>query len=132
MAVKMRRNFSGAFRASIAANTAWRITRNDAPEIAIIVTGADATSIEACGTRLYDPSVEWQGQRALLRCAGQPAIEARSVIVHEPQPNLYSALPLAKFDDRARRFWRRVFLLVRIPGGQRLLGMLAHASRNKA
>jgi hypothetical protein len=37
---------------------------------------------------------------------------------------------LADFDARARRFWRRVFVLVRIPGGRRLLGMLARASRN--
>jgi hypothetical protein len=132
MAVKMRRNFSGAFSSHISENGTWRITRSEPPEIQLIVIGADSKSIEACGTKLHDPCIEWQGQRALVRCAGRTAAEARSAIVHEPLPNLYAALPLAQFDGRARRFWRRVFLLVRIPGGRRLLGMLAHASRNKS
>jgi len=45
---------------------------------------------------------------------------------------LYAALPLAQFDRRARRFWRRVFLLVRIPGGRSLLGMLTYVSRKRS
>jgi hypothetical protein len=59
-------------------------------------------------------------------------VEAAAAIVHEPARNLYAALPLAEFDGRARRFWRRVFLLVRIPGGRSLLGILAHASRKRS
>jgi hypothetical protein len=130
--MKMRRNFSGAFASQLAANGTWRITRAEPPAIQIIVIGADANDIQACGANLHDPSIEWQAQRALLRCAGRAPLEARSVIVHEPLPELYAALPLAQFEARARRFWRRVFLLVCIPGGRRLLGMLAHASRDKA
>jgi hypothetical protein len=40
-------------------------------------------------------------------------------------------LPLVSFDDKARRFWRRVFRLVRIPGGRHLLGVLARRNRDR-
>ena len=39
--------------------------------------------------------------------------------------------PLAGLDEKARRFWRRVFRLVRIPGGRHLLGVLARRSRGR-
>ncbi len=139
MTFKMRRNFSGAMGARIAADGTWRITRggpaHSGPgELQIIVIGADSRRVMACGGTLHDLDVEWQEHRVLLTTVSAGAatmLEARSVIVHESLPNLYAAMPLADFDARARRFWRRVFLLVRVPGGRRLLGMLAHVSRNK-
>jgi hypothetical protein len=135
MAAKMRRNFSGSCSASFAADGTWRITQSRPHETEIIVVGADSRSAQACGTTLHDLGIEWQGQRVLLTmmsAAGRVAtLEAASAIVHEPLGNLYAALPLAEFDGRARRFWRRVFLLVRIPGGRSLLGILAHASRKR-
>jgi hypothetical protein len=134
MAMKMRRNFSGASSSRLAEDGTWRIGRSAVPEMQIIVIGADANSVEACGTTLNDLCIEWRGQRVLLtttNAARAATIEARGAIVHEAAPSLYAALPLAEFDARARRFWRRVFLLVRIPGGRYLLGMLARASRNK-
>ena len=54
---------------------------------------------------------------------------AQSAIVHEPLPHLYETLPLVRFDAKARRFWRRVFRLMRIPGGRHLIGALARRSR---
>ena len=54
---------------------------------------------------------------------------ATSAIVHEPLGHLYESLPLVKFDAKARRFWRRVFRLVRIPGGRYLLKFLARTSK---
>jgi hypothetical protein len=44
--------------------------------------------------------------------------------VHEPLQDLYEGLPLASIDADARRFWRRVFRLVRLPGGRYLLRLL--------
>jgi len=136
MATKMRRNFSGASRARFAGDGTWRITRTQPHETEIIVGGADSRSAQACGATLHDLGIEWRGPRVLLTMAsadGRVAtVEAASATVHEPSRNLYAALPLADFDGRARRFWRRVFLLVRIPGGRSLLGMLAHASRRKS
>jgi hypothetical protein len=139
MTVKMRRNFSGAMSARIAADGTWRIARSDPAvggpsEFQIIVIGADSRRATAFGSTLHDLDIEWHGNRVLLTtvCAGAAEmVEASSVIVHEALPNLYGALALADFDARARRFWRRVFLLVRVPGGRRLLGMLASLSRNK-
>ena len=36
-------------------------------------------------------------------------------------------LPLAQFDQKAKRFWGRVFRLMRIPGGRYLLRFLARS-----
>jgi hypothetical protein len=141
MAAKMRCNFSGAASAHISNDGTWRLraarthaARGGAPDAQIIVIGADLREVQACGTALRDVCVEWLAQRAVLSMTSDgrvQKVEARGAIVHEPAPDLYAALPLAQFDERARRFWRRVFLLVRVPGGRRLLGLLAHASRNK-
>jgi hypothetical protein len=62
------------------------------------------------------------GERAVSVCAA-------SAIVHEPLERLYESLPLASIDADARRFWRRVFRLVRIPGGRYLLKVLTRARR---
>jgi len=135
MAAKMRRNFSGACSARFANDGTWRITQSSPHESEIIVCGADARRAQAVGAALSDVGIEWQGQRVLLTmlCAGRVAtLEATGAIVHEPARKLYAALPLADFDARARRFWRRVFVLVRIPGGRGLLGFLAHASRKRS
>ena len=134
MAVKMRRNFSGASSARVAADGTLRIVRREAPDVRIIVVGADPRRVKDWSTTLHDLEIEWQGKRVLLTTvtAGRAAmLEARNAIVHEALPDLYRALPLAAFDARARRFWRRVFLLVKIPGGRRLLGMLARSSRDE-
>jgi hypothetical protein len=67
-----------------------------------------------------------------MTSAEQPrTVKARSAIVHEPLAHLYDAFPLAGLDAKARRFWRRVFRLVRIPGGRYLLGVLAHRTRDR-
>jgi len=57
--------------------------------------------------------------------AGVRVLEASTAVIHEAQNRLYEALPLAGFDARARRFWRRVFWLLRIPGGRYLLRLIA-------
>jgi len=57
------------------------------------------------------------------------SVEAANAIVHEPLEHLYERLPLISIDADARRFWRRVFRLVRIPGGRYLLKLLARSRR---
>jgi hypothetical protein len=47
-------------------------------------------------------------------------------------PKLYEALPLARFDAKARRFWGRVFWLVRMPGGRSLLKYFAGGGRKRS
>jgi hypothetical protein len=58
-------------------------------------------------------------------------VRMQSVIVHEPLAQLYESLPLSDFDDNARRFWRRVFRVARVPGGRYLLRFLAQRTRNR-
>jgi hypothetical protein len=54
---------------------------------------------------------------------------AAEVRVHAFPADLYRVLPLAHFDARARAFWRRIFLLVRLPGGRFLLQAAARRAR---
>jgi hypothetical protein len=133
MKANMRRNFPGEFAASNLAEGAWRLARDAPAPVEVWVRGASAASAAAFGARsVRDLCIEWHGEGVELsiNAGGQPTrIEARSIIVHEPLVRLYENLPLAKLDAPTRRFWHRVFALVRIPGGRALLGMLARRRR---
>ncbi len=97
-----------------------------------MIRGADPRTASAFAAAVSDVGIEWQAQGVSLTIMSAGRIvtsTADAVVVHDAVPDLYAALPLAEFDSRARRFWRRVFLLVRIPGGRLLLGMLARLSR---
>jgi hypothetical protein len=93
----------------------------------------DSTAAEAfTAPEVRGVSIEWLAdavQLALTSAQHSVAATAQSAIVHEPLPRLYEILPLVTLDAKARRFWRRVFRLVRIPGGRYLLGALARRSR---
>ncbi len=81
---------------------------------------------------LVDLGIEWHAEKALLTFMSDErvaSVEAASAIVHEPLEHLYERLPLVSIDADARRFWRRVFRLVRIPGGRYLLKALARSRR---
>ncbi len=60
---------------------------------------------------------------------GAQRLEARTAIVHETKQRLYGNLPLADFDRSARRFWTRIFRVMRLPGGRYILRFLARFSR---
>ena len=79
-----------------------------------------------------DIDIEWHAGAAALSMtsAGRSrSIQTHSAIVHEPLARLYEALPLAALDAKARRFWRRVFRLVRMPGGRYLLLAMARLTQ---
>ena len=67
----------------------------------------------------------------LTSASRRRTLHAQSVIVHEPLMRLYETLPLVSLDEKAKRFWRRVFFLVRVPGGRYLLRILARRSRGR-
>jgi hypothetical protein len=98
-----------------------------------MLTGAEVPAAEALrASKVADLDIEWQDDGVALTWSstgGRQAVKVRAAIVHQPLATLYEALPLAEFDDKAKRFWRRVFGLVRIPGGRHLL--LAIARRNR-
>jgi len=113
----------------------WWLSRSEPALIDVFVLGATPEAAEFLrARRVRDLDIEWRADCALLGLIadGNPGTVAlRGAIVHEPLPQLYAALPLAGLDEQARRFWRRVFRLVRIPGGRHLLGVLARVSRGR-
>jgi hypothetical protein len=133
MKPKMRRNLPGAFLTHGLGAGTWRLSRSHPAPIEVFLRMADADAAEAFRlSTVSDIDIEWRAGTVALTltsAARRRTIKVLSAIVHEPQMHLYAALPLASFDDKARRFWRRVFRLVRIPGGRYLLGVLARRSR---
>ena len=133
MYVKMRRNFSGVFSATDRGNGSWRLESLGEHEISIFLENAapGAADVFSAGT-IQGLDIEWHADSAQLTFAagGRPAtVKTAGVIVHEPLRSLYDSLPLARIDADARRFWRRVFRLVRIPGGRYLLRLLTRSRR---
>jgi hypothetical protein len=119
------------------ADRAWQLSSGTQGGVEIILRGTDSQARAALtGLRASKALVAWQrdGTRygasvTLTTADGARQIRARTAILHEPVAALYDRLPLVRLDDAARRFWRRVFWLVRIPGGRRLLGLVARRSR---
>ena len=133
MAAKMRRNFSGEFAARELGNGTWLLTQSNGVEI--FLRGVNALEAMALSAQpLTDLGIEWRDHLALITLksnGGVASAAASGAWAHEPLPHLYDALPLALFDAKARRFWRRVFWLVRVPGGRRLLKYFAGAGRKR-
>jgi hypothetical protein len=132
MSPKMRRNYSGAFLAQDSGGGTWRLDRA-APQTRIFLRDAEAGAAKAFGTApIVDLGIEWQADGALLTfMSGNrvASVQATTAIVHEPLGQLYESLPLANIDANARRFWRRVFRLVRLPGGRYLLKLVTRVGR---
>lgn len=133
MSPKLRRNFSGAFLPQERGNGAWQLSRPAPHEINLFVRDAERGAERSFGTGpLIDLGIEWHAEKVLLTFISGDrvaSVEAANAIVHEPLERLYENLPLASIDAEARRFWRRVFRLVRIPGGRYLLKLLARSRR---
>jgi hypothetical protein len=128
MSPKMRRNFSGAFLAQDRGHGAWQLTRAAPHEMDVFLREAEPGAARAFGMApIVELGIEWHERTALLSfMAGDRVgtVEAGTAIVHEPLGRLYESLPLVSIDADARRFWRRVFRLVRLPGGRYLLKVL--------
>jgi hypothetical protein len=133
MSLRLRRNFSGAFLPQDRGNGAWQLSRPAPHEINVFLRDAERGAQRSFGTGpLIDLGIEWHAEKVLLTFMSDDraaSVEAASAIVHEPLEHLYERLPLISIDADARRFWRRVFRLVRIPGGRYLLKLLARSRR---
>ena len=131
MSPKMRRNFSGVFVTQDRGDGAWQLSRAAPHETWVFLRDAERDAAAAFGAgALNDLGIEWHAEKALLTftSGGKVAsVAAGSAIVHEPLGQLYVSLPLASIDVAARRFWRRVFGLVRLPGGRFLLKLLTRS-----
>jgi hypothetical protein len=130
---KMRRNLAGMFSARNLGPGSWQLVRSEPAPAHIFLRGVESTSADAFGSpSVGDIDIEWRPDTVLLTmtAAGQRrSFRAQSAIVHEPLARLYDALPLLTLDEKARRFWRRVFRVVRVPGGRYLLGIFARRTR---
>ena len=134
MKPKMRRNLPGTFLSQDLDAGAWRLSRTLPVPAELFLRGADSSAFEVLqAAAVSDIDIEWSAETVeltLTAAARRRTLRAQSVIVHEPLTRLYDALPLLSLDDKARRFWRRVFFLMRIPGGRHLLGILARRTRD--
>ena len=133
-----RKTWSGNFSARTrgAHDNGWIISAAGAPRIDVYLSGVelppDLPSTTLAAVTIERIDIEWRngGTRVFLTQAGAVRpLQARTAFVHEPKPDLYQALPLETYGARARTFWNRIFLLVRIPGGPRLLNFIARRAR---
>jgi hypothetical protein len=127
------RTLTGAFRATHLAADTWRLTTGVAGSAEIYLFGVDRDAFAALdGSTPSSVTVAWSsaGTRVTLISPGASTrFEARAAAIHEPRPKLYQGLPLVVLDDAAKRFWRRVFFIARLPGGRRLLRWIAQRAR---
>ena len=132
MSKNVERTITASLTARELAAGVWQLSSGAAGRVDIILRGTDSEARAALeGISASKAVLAWQRNGALVTltaAGGMRQIRARTVIVHEPRAQLYDGLPLVRLDDAARRFWRRVFWLVRIPGGRRLLGLVARRS----
>ncbi len=77
-------------------------------------------------------AVQWHEDGARVELVSDIRVihaSARAAWAHTPQTRVLESLPLEPFTPGMRRFWRRIFRLVRMPGGAWLLRWLARRSR---
>lgn len=119
----------GPFRVVLARPGFLRLAaRGSACEFWLRGAEIDAQPFVASGT----VRLTWVAATVLASFEGsvlRPAVSVDSAVVEQTLPALYEHLPLRSFDARARRFWRNVFWLVRLPGGRLLLRALARRAR---
>ena len=133
MSPRSSRNFSGAFLPQDRGDGVWQLSRSAPHEINVYLRDAERGAARVFGAGpLIELDIEWQAEGVLLTFMSEQrtaAVKAASAIVHEPLEHLYQQLPLVSIDADARRFWHRVFRLVRFPGGRYLLKILARSRR---
>jgi hypothetical protein len=126
------RSLPGEFQLKILSGGCWRIDNLAPPQESLWLRGVDAGA--AAPPRFDRLTVVWQsdGRIGITLAAGGEAVTvgAQTALLHEPCERLYDSLPLLSYTPRNARFWRRVFRLVRIPGGRLLLSWLARRSRS--
>ncbi len=132
MKTNTRRNFSGVFTAEDLGKNNWRLTSDEPASVAVYLHGAEPLAASVHKRRYENIGIEWRQASALVSMTTGDVVhyvETQSAIVHEPLERLYEGLPLAQFDARAQRFWRRVFRVVTLPGGRHLLRLFARSQR---
>jgi hypothetical protein len=135
MNTSIGRTLTGAFRATHLAADSWQLTTGAASSPEIYLSGVDRDAFAALdGATPSAVIVTWSAAGAtvtLVAPGARTQFKSRTATIHEPRPELYQGLPLVVLDRAARRFWWRVFLLARLPGGRRLLRWIAQRTRRR-
>ena len=133
MSTRMERTLTGAFRATHLAADTWRLTTGVEGAAEIYLSGVDRdafASLHAAAPRAVTLAWSVAGAAVTLISPGASThFRSRTATIHEPRPLIYRGLPLVVLDSAAKRFWRRVFFLARMPGGRRLLRWIAQRRR---
>lgn len=126
----MRQAVSGSFAARDLGHELWQLTTDAGTQIYIQGAGPNAAHV-LMDTGITMLGLEWRDDGVNITVTGAEAslLRAKSAIIHDPKGRLFESLPLASFDSDARRFWKRVFGLMRVPGGRFFLGVLARRNR---
>jgi hypothetical protein len=132
----LQRFLTGEFHVEASGNETWRATNRRAPGQIVLLRHIEAEAPLSAPATAETVTVTWNaGQPVVVtfsRGLQTVTVAAGAVFLHEPTGQLYAGLPLPTFTPAMRRFWRRVFLLVRIPGGRRAVGWLSRRSRGPA
>jgi hypothetical protein len=133
MDTRIERTLTGAFRATHLGADSWQLTTGATPSAEIYLCGVDRDAFAVIdGSTPSAVTVAWSAAGAAVTLVSPRAstqFRSRTATIHEPRPQLYQGLPLVVLDAAARRFWRRVFFIARIPGGRRLLSWIAQRTR---
>jgi hypothetical protein len=130
-----RQSLAGPFSATKLHSGLWQLTSevSDGTRVYVHGAGPEASKLLA-EMRITALEFEWRAESVMVRASGADGVrrfESESVVIHAPAMRLYDSLPLASFDAAAQRFWKRVFCLIRIPGGRLLLGAIARRRRGR-
>ncbi len=139
MKTQLRRSVRGSFEGRELGAGSWQLKSGQpagaAGRAEIYLLGAEPGAARLLlGTNFTAVDFDWAdgGMLVTLTSAGGVRVlQTRTAVIHEPLSQLYDSLPLARFDDSARRFWRRIFRLVRVPGGRYLLRLVARTTRGR-
>jgi hypothetical protein len=126
--------FAGEFVVLAQPGAVWRIDNRLASGESVTLRGVEPAAVPpGLITRL---AIEWapDGSARVTLSNGVDALALRvaGALLHEPLPDLYAPLALPSFTPDMARFWRRVFRIVRLPGGRWLIGVIARRARRGA
>ncbi len=127
------RTIAGPFTVQDLGHGAWLLTSvaPAAAEIYMQLAHAAAAQL-ANAPSAATLGLAWRPDGAEVTLAGTFGVrrlDVRTAIVHESRNQLYRSLPVADFDLHARRFWTRIFRVMRFPGGRYLLRFMPGAKR---
>lgn len=125
--------FPAPFDAAQCGGGLWRVRPAEAPPVTVWLRGDGPPADIARCTAL---TIAWPPGGGLVVTVsgpdGETQVPTTAAFIHEELEGLYTALPLAHPEPGQARFWRRVFRVIRVPGGRFVLAWLARrASRGR-